>query len=151
MGRQSEFKESTALLICARLASGESLRSICKDDKLPASSTVFKWLSEQPTFSEQYAHARAAQMEAMAEEIIEIADDGRNDTYKTEDGEERVNNDVIQRSRLRVDTRKWLMSKLAPKKYGDKVEQFISGPGGGPIQAAIDVQFVRTGTAPDQS
>ena len=110
---------------------------------MPASSTIFKWLSENEKFSEQYAHARSAQMEAMALEIIEIADDGRNDTYETEDGEERTNNDVIQRSRLRVDTRKWLMSKLAPKKYGDKVEQFISGPGGGPIQANVQVEFVK--------
>ena len=118
---------------------------------MPASSTIFKWLSQQEKFAEQYAYARASQMEAMAEEIIDIADDGRNDSYETEDGEERTNTDVIQRSRLRVDTRKWLMSKLAPKKYGDKVEQFISGPGGGPIQAAIDVQFVRTGgTSPDK-
>jgi hypothetical protein len=127
------------------------VRAICKDEDMPASSTIFKWLSEQPAFSEQYAHARSVQMEAMAEEILEIADDGSNDTYETDEGDERTNQDVIQRSRLRVDTRKWLMSKLAPKKYGDKVEQFISGPGGGPIQSAIDVQFIRTGPGtPDQ-
>ncbi len=82
-------------------------------------------------------------MEALAEEILEIADDGSNDTYETEDGHEKVNTDVINRSRLRVDTRKWLMSKLAPKKYGDKVEQFISGPNGAPIQAAVTVEFIK--------
>jgi len=82
-------------------------------------------------------------MEALAEEILEIADDGRNDTYETEDGAEKVNTDVINRSRLRVDTRKWLMSKLAPKKFGEKVEQFISGPDGGPLQTAITVEFVK--------
>jgi len=82
-------------------------------------------------------------MEALAEEILEIADDGINDTYETEDGKEKVNQDVINRSRLRVDTRKWLMSKLAPKKFGERVEQFISGPDGGPIQAAITVEFVK--------
>jgi hypothetical protein len=69
-------------------------------------------------------------MEAMAEEILEIADSADSENYNP--------------SRLQVDTRKWLMSKLAPKKFGDKVEQFISGPEGGPIKASISVQFVKT-------
>jgi hypothetical protein len=66
------------------------------------------------------------QMELMATEILDIADDGSNDTYETDDGE-KVNQDHINRSRLRVDTRKWLMSKLAPKKYGEKVQQEVTG------------------------
>lgn len=63
----------------------------------------------------------------MAEEMLEIADDGRNDTYKDEDGREIANQDVIARSRLRVDARKWLMARMAPKKYGDKIEQTLQG------------------------
>lgn len=87
---------------------------------MPAQSTVFKWLSEQSAFSEQYVRAREAQADKLADEILSIADDGTNDTYKTDDGEG-VNHDVIARSRLRVDARKWLASKMAPKKYGDKM------------------------------
>ena len=66
-----------------------------------------------------YAKAKSQQMEFMADEIIEIADDGKNDTYIDPDGLTKTNTDVIQRSRLRVDTRKWLMAKLKPRKYGD--------------------------------
>ena len=80
------------------------------------------WLDgSKPAFSEQYARAREAQADKLAEEALQIADDGRSDTYLDAEGNERTDNEVIQRSRLRVDTRKWLASKMAPKKYGDKV------------------------------
>lgn len=134
MGRPSEFSQETADIICGRLAEGESLRRICKDEDMPASSTVFKWLAAHREFSEQYTRAREAQADAMADEILEIADEGRNDTYMGEDGVERTDHDVIARSRLRVDARKWLASKMAPKKYGDKVTQEHTGPNGGPVQ-----------------
>lgn len=133
MGRPSEFTQETADAICLRLIEGDSLRTICKADEMPAASTVFKWLSERPAFSEQYARAREAQADHLAEEILQIADDGENDTYQTDNGPA-VNQDVIQRSKLRVDARKWLAGKMAPKKYGDKVTQEHTGPNGGPVQ-----------------
>lgn len=120
MPRQSEFTQEIADAICERLSQGDSLRSICEAEDMPACSSVFKWLTQQPAFAEQYARAREAQADHMAEEILQIADDGRNDTYQTDNGEA-VNHDVIARSRLRVDARKWLASKMAPKKYGDKL------------------------------
>ncbi len=123
-GRPSIFTDELADEICQRIAEGESLRSICRDERFPAQSTVFRWLTANKDFQEQYAHAREAQADFWADEIIEISDDGRNDTYETENGE-RTNQDVIARSRLRVDTRKWLMARMAPKKYGDKVTQEI--------------------------
>ena len=69
-----------------------------------------------------------------AEQIIEIADDGTNDTYLDEQGNVKVNTDVLGRSRLRVDARKWIASKLLPKVYGDKIDATLSGPDGGPIK-----------------
>lgn len=81
--------------------------------------TFTKWIDSDPARSEQYARAREAQADKMADDILTISDDGSNDTYETEDGT-RTNQDVIARSRLRVDARKWLASKMAPKKYGDK-------------------------------
>jgi hypothetical protein len=123
----TEYTPQIAEFICARIANGESLRKITSDHDMPASSTVFKWLSEQKAFSEQYARAREAQMEVMAQEIIDIADETLHDTITDEEGKERQNTEWINRSRLRVDTRKWLMSKLAPKKYGEKVEQSVYG------------------------
>lgn len=120
MGRPSSFTQETADAICLRLIEGESLRSICKDEAMPGASTVFQWLAARKDFAEQYARAREAQADHMAEEILQIADDGSNDTYQTDAGLA-VNQDVIARSRLRVDARKWLASKMAPKKYGDKI------------------------------
>jgi hypothetical protein len=90
-------------------------------------------LSERKEFSDQYARAREAQADSWADDIIQISDDGENDTYKDEDGHERTNQDVIARSRLRVDTRKWLMARMAPKKYGDKITQEHTGAEGGPL------------------
>lgn len=126
MGRPSNFTQETADTICLRLSEGESLRTICKDEEMPGASTVFQWLAARSEFAEQYARAREAQADHMAEEILQIADDGQNDTYQTDDGPA-VNHDVVARSRLRVDARKWLASKMAPKKYGDKLDMKHSG------------------------
>lgn len=123
-GRPSEYTRDKAELICLRITGGESLRSICRDETMPTKSTVFLWLTRHKEFSDQYARAREAQMEHMAEEILEIADDNQHDiiTKENADGStyEAVNHDHIQRARLRVDTRKWLMARLAPKKYGER-------------------------------
>ena len=125
VGRASEFSQDVADAICDRLIGGESLRTICRDEDMPAASTVFKWLHQNEQFAEQYARARVSQMEAMAEDILEIADDGTNDWMATNKGDQEgwiQNGEPLQRSRLRVDARKWLMSKMAPKRWGDKTE-----------------------------
>jgi hypothetical protein len=132
-GRPSDYSQQIASTICLRLAEGASLREICTVDDMPAQSTVYLWLQKHSEFSEQYARAREAQAEHWAEEILEIADDGSNDSYKDDNGNVRTDQEVVARSRLRVDSRKWLMSKLAPKKYGDKVELGHTGKDGGPL------------------
>lgn len=125
-GRPSAFTEAVAEAICQRLIDGESLRSVCDDKAMPDKATIFRWLAneENTEFRDQYARAREMQAEAMAEDIINIADDNAADVREVErNGKlvEIVDQDVIARARLRVDTRKWLMSKMAPKKYGDKI------------------------------
>ena len=111
---------------------GESLRAICASEGMPDKTTVLDWLAKEKDFSTQYAHAKEVQMDLMAEEILDIADDGTNDWMEKKDDEDncigwRENGEAVQRSKLRVDTRKWLMSKLAPKKYGEKQEIKHSG------------------------
>ncbi|HZV61629.1 MAG TPA: hypothetical protein VFF75_04375 [Methylophilaceae bacterium] len=133
MTRPSSFSQEIADAICARISEGESLRTICRDDDMPGKTTVFRWLAEFESFRDQYARAREAQADLLAEEILEIADDGTNDKYVDENGNTRTDQEVIGRSRLRVDARKWLASKMAPKKYGERVAQEISGPNGGPV------------------
>jgi hypothetical protein len=128
MGRQTEYTEEIAEQICELIAtSSKGLNVICREtENLPAPSTVYKWLSEQPEFSERYARAREIQADLLADEIIEIADDTSNDTLVSDTGEY-ANKEWINRSRLRVDARKWKASKLAPKKYGDKVDVTSNG------------------------
>lgn len=133
MGRPSDYTPAIAAVICERLVEGESLRKICKADEMPAISTVFKWLHDYPTFSAQYAHAREVQADTFADEITDIADDGSRDYTQTENGP-MVDHDHIARARLRVDARKWIASKLKPKKYGEKVEQTHKGDKDAPLQ-----------------
>ncbi len=125
------YDEAIALEVCERLSEGESLRSICEDPRLPSHQTIYKWAAVQPTFRTAYARAREAQMEGWADDIVEIADDASNDYIERigKDGEvERVfDPEAVQRSKLRIDTRKWLMSKLAAKRYGDKLAVDVTG------------------------
>lgn len=131
VGRPSIYTQELADNICEQLALGNSMRTVCAADDMPAMSTVFKWLREDTKFSEQYARAKQESADYMAEELLEIADDGTNDYIEKErpDGStyEALNSEHVQRSRLRVDTRKWLMSKMKPKKYGEKLDLTTDG------------------------
>ncbi len=133
--RPLEFKQHVADIICERLADGESLREICQDENMPHRSTVFKWLSRIEAFADQYARAREAQADAIFDDVLEIADDGRNDWMEKygRDGESigwQENGEALRRSQLRIDARKWMAGKLRPKKYGDKLA-LTDGDGGG--------------------
>ena len=92
---------------------------------MPNKATVFRWLAANKGFSDQYARAREVQADALFDEILDIADDGQNDSYIDDDGQRRTDHDVIARSRLRVDARKWMAGKLRPKVYGEKLQQEI--------------------------
>lgn len=121
-GRPSIYTAELAAHVCAHIAEGKSLRVIGAMEGMPHQATIMAWLDgSRPEFSEQYARAREAQADKLAEEALTIADDGRSDTYVDADGNVKTDSEVIQRSKLRVDTRKWLASKMAPKKYGDKL------------------------------
>jgi len=137
MGRPTDFTPEVANLICMLMMEGFSLRRICAIPDAPCMSSVMVWLSKGASeeagpyrdFMEQYARAREIQAEVFAHEIIDIADDGRNDTYEDDDGNVHVNNDVIQRSKLRVEARKWAAAQLSPRKYG-KTSHLTVGHGG---------------------
>jgi len=130
-GRPSSYTEEIADAICERLSDGRSLRSICLDEDMPGQTTVFRWLAANEDFRKRYAHAREAQADAIVDEMLDIADDGSNDWMerRRDDGsvDEVLNHEHVQRSRLRLDARKWMASKLAPKKYGDKLDVTTDG------------------------
>lgn len=129
-GRPTTYTPELADLICERLAAGESMRSVSRDESMPCMSTLFKWLREKEDFSQQYAKAKEESADALVEDMLDIADnqveqplivdgqpvkvDGK--TVMIKDGPS------VQHARLRVDTRKWAASKLKPKKYGDKLD-----------------------------
>lgn len=134
-----KFTPALGQAICLQISEGWSLRRIARGDDQPEASTVYGWLLEaeaakakpedertkdeaaKVTFLEQYARARSIQADILAEETVDIADDGHNDTYLDDDGNRRTDYDVIQRSKLRVDARKWYAGKVAPKKYGESL------------------------------
>jgi hypothetical protein len=132
VGRPSDYTPELADAICARLADGESLRTVCLTEGMPDKSTVFRWLRTHESFRDQYARAKEESADALTDEMLDIADDGTNDWMEVhgKEGEAigwKENGEAISRSRLRVDTRKWIASKLKPKKYGDKIENHHSG------------------------
>ena len=121
------FSEGVARKLCERLMLGESLRAVCESRNMPNKRTVARWLADPKLadFREMYYHARRVQAEIRVDEIFEIADDTSKD-WKPEHNKDgdligfKPDNEAIQRSRVRIDTRKWYASKMVPKIYGEK-------------------------------
>ena len=120
------------------------LTKICNTETMPDVATVYRWLIADSAFRDLYARAREDQADTLFDEIIEISDDGSNDTY-TKDGVELPNQDVIARSRLRVDARKWAAAKLRPHKYGELVKHEHGGADGAPIPVSVTVTYAKPG------
>ena len=145
-GRPSEYTQDMADIICAQLADGESLRTVCLADDMPSKTSVFRWLRSHEEFRDQYARAKEESADALTDEMLDIADDGSNDWMKRHGKDDEdywvTNGECIQRSRVRIDTRKWIASKLKPKKYGDKTSHEHGGVDGKPIEMAWTVEIV---------
>jgi len=136
-GAPTKFNAEMAEKICHLVTEGHSLRQIAKQPGMPVPSTITLWLLRHDDFSVQYTRAREIQADRFADEIVGIADDGTNDWIERErkDGSKDIvlDHEHVDRSRLRVDARKWLMARMAPKKYGERVTQELIGKDGGPI------------------
>jgi hypothetical protein len=133
--RPIKYGAGVAGEILARLAAGkETLTAILHDDHMPSMATVLNWVGENEEFREAYHVARLAKAEMYADQAIEISDDGSADFVLREKGEGEVeiviDREAIQRSHLRVATRKWAASKLAPKQYGDRTALDVGGQDG---------------------
>lgn len=139
------FSQDAADEICERIAEGESLRSICKTapEGFPRMSTVFKWLAQNETFARQYAHAREEQAETFADQISDIADETPElEPIKDAAGnivEMRMHAAYVSHQKNRIDARKWIASKLKPKKYGDKLG--LTDGDGGPLQVVFKTVY----------
>lgn len=135
-GRPSDYTQEMADYICAELADGKSLRAICREHEDLNTGKVMRWLVANKEFQEQYARARELQADALFDETLDIAD--QYDTAK-----DILTPDLINRAKLRIDTRKWIAGKLRPKKYGEKIQQEHTGADGSPLQVNI-VRFSDT-------
>lgn len=129
-GRPSAYSDELADIICARMSEGQSMRTICKDDDMPSLSMVFRWLGDEryERFREQYTRARELRADAMFEEMIDTARAERETNQvtirETEKGimRDEKTMDNVPRASLLVDTLKWTLSRMNPKKYGDKLQ-----------------------------
>lgn len=123
-GRPTIFSEQLAKEICSRITNGDgrSLRSVCEDDDMPNISTILAWLADKDKddFSKQYARACESRAQVFFDEILEIAKD---------------NEIPVDRARLMIDSRKWILARMNPKKYADKgIVIEANSEGTGPAQ-----------------
>ena len=140
MGRPTKYSPEIAAQLLTRITEGESLRQITRDPDMPGHSTVYEWLLAKPDFADNYARARDEQADTLADEIIAIADEPPAEV--TDDkGTSRTDNGWVTWQKNRVDARKWVASKLKPKKYGDR--QIVAGDKENPlhIENNVDEKF----------
>jgi hypothetical protein len=123
-GRPTIYTEELAENICSQLAEGISLRTICLQEGMPDKATVFRWLRINKQFCDQYARAKEESTDAMSEDILFLSDGA---IAVIKGGAEKKSSALGQAVRLQVDTRKWIMSKMKPKKYGDKLDMTSDG------------------------
>jgi hypothetical protein len=136
-GRKSTYTRAIADEICHRMSLGETLSQVCRSENMPPKGTVLEWVKDdRHGFSDRYARAREAMLEHWADEIIDIADDSTRDwiARKAKSGETLIvlDREHIERSKLRIDVRKWLLARLKPRTYGDRVTH--SGEAESPVQ-----------------
>ncbi|MDS1650684.1 DNA-binding protein [Escherichia coli] len=130
VGRPHGYTEEKALEICELVADGQSINKISKMPGMPNRSTILKWFRDVPEFSTMYARAKEIGFEVLADEIIDLAD-----------AEVNTDKDQLRRHQLMIDTRKWLLAKLQPRKYGERVTQEIVG---NKEEAPVQVETSRT-------
>lgn len=121
------YNDELAAEMLFRISVGETINKVCQDKRMPSRETFYKWMLKHDDFREAVQLAKTEGLEAWADDIVDIADDLSGD---------------VQRDRLRIDSRKWIMAKMLPKKYGEKVQQEVSGPDGGAIENKWTVEIV---------
>jgi len=133
-GKRAEIANA----ICERIAKGESLRSICEGERsgdnlygYPAEGTFRGWVRKDDALNTQYTRACEDRADVIFEQCLSIADNNEGDEHEGEH-----DHDHINRMRLRIDTRKWMLGKMRPGKYGERVRQEITGKDGGPIETS---------------
>ena len=127
-GRPTKYTKELAEEICDRIATNsKGILKLCEDNShWPNRSTIFKWKLDNQSFSDLYDKAKTTQLEVLYDDLISISDDTSQDLIENDKGKMVCNNEYVNRSRLKIDTRKWILERLAPKKFGTKQENTVS-------------------------
>lgn len=136
MAYSAEDKETILNNIFTEIQNGRAVRNVLKDNGMPDVTTFYRWIEEDTEKAKQYARACEVRADAIFDEIIDIADDSSGDRKVVEHGEV-MDSEYVARSRIRIDARKWIASKLNPKKYGDKT--ILSGDKENPLQTVTAI------------
>lgn len=129
--------------LLSAIAGGKSLVRACELPGMPNRTSFLRRVADDAELQKRYALAMDVRADVYAEETIDIADDGRNDTYIDDEGNKRTDHDVVARSKLRIAARQWYAAKIAPKKYGEKLA--IGGAADlPPVQSTLDVTGLST-------
>lgn len=123
-GRPSKYTKELADSVCEGISNGLSVRTVCLDEAMPSLTTVFKWLRELPEFAHQYARACEERTEAHNESLLEMGEEA---IEKAQEVDPKASGAVVQAYKLKADNLKWSMSKMKPKKYGDKLDLTSAG------------------------
>jgi hypothetical protein len=137
MGRPSIYTDELAATILGRISNGESLRSITMEEGMPNPDTIYVWLLKRPDFAENYTRAREEQADTLADEILAIADEAPSEVVDDR-GVSRTDSGWVSWQRNRVDARKWVASKLKPKKYGDALK--VGGDKDNPLAVTVGTE-----------
>ena len=139
VGRPSLCKPEVVAEICERLSAGEPLATMCREQAhLPAWRTVYDWMDADPEIAAAIARAREAGEEVIGADCLRIADtpvEGEERTIKPDGSVEVKRGDMLGHRKLQVDTRLKLLAKWNPRRWGDKIQQEVTGPNGGPLQS----------------
>ena len=145
MAYKPEEIEEKFDIILSNIRKGSSLRTALNEFGMPNADTFYKWIESDTTKAERYARACEDRADIIFDEIIQIADDSSGDIKVNDKGQEMMDSEFVQRSRLRVDARKWIVSKLNPKKYGDRMEVDNK------LSGAVTMISLGSGQKPDES
>jgi len=147
MPAKLKYSKEIIKKICDEIEAGESVAEICRQDGMPKRKTVYQWLAKYPDFMEKYRASKMAGVEALVDQMMDIANDASEDFKRDDDGcvlldkkgNRVIDGEHVQRSRLKIDTIKWVATKLVPRLYGDKTQVEHTGEVG--VKALSDEQL----------
>jgi hypothetical protein len=140
-----KFNQDQFDFIIKHIEEGNSLRSALRQPNTPGSETFYKWIDDNEELAKRYARATEKRADAIFEDILEIADKQDQDVTVDDEGKEVINHNIVQRSRLQIDARKWALSKMNPKKYSDNSKLDLTTNG-----ESLNIVSLGSGIKPDE-